>query len=211
MKLNSEFAALARAFAGRRVRAVLPFNRGDQSERDVCAGYGRGYGTTCSFLPHWMLAQLQATSENKSKGVSGTTRPLLNRNSPTLGGRLVPGDGISTIANSPAFVRHRKGNAALPQTGDIVIIQADPYKQSYEHVFVFLRQIDATTWETGEAGQARSDAADGAVDGVLKQRKMSLRNGLLHADAADGVPSRYVQGWLDISNLDYLTTGWPAA
>jgi hypothetical protein len=208
MKLNSEFAALARAHADKRVRAVLPFRRGDMVEREVCAGYGRGYGTTCSFLPHWMLAQLRATSENKSKGVSGKPRPLLNRDAPALGGKLVPGDGISTIANSPAFVTHRKGGTALPQTGDVVVIQADPYKQSYEHVFVFLRQIDATTWETGEAGQARSDANDGALDGVLKQRKMGLRNGRLWAEAADGVPARYVQGWLDISNLDYLGTNW---
>jgi len=208
MKLNSEFAALARAYADRRVRSVLPFRRGDAVEKDVCAGYGRGYGTTCSFLVHWMLAQLQVSSENKTKGVSGSSRVLLNRNSPALGGKLVPGDGISTIANSPAFVRHAKGSTTLPQTGDIVIIQHDPYKQSWEHVFVFLRQIDATTWETGESGQARSDAADGAVDGLLKQRKMSIQGGRLHADAADGVPSRYVQGWLDISNLDYMKTSW---
>lgn len=208
MKLNSELAALARAYAARRVRAVLPFLRGDAREKDVCAGYGRGYGTTCSFLPHWMLAELKASSENKSKGVGKQTRPLLNRNSPTLGAKLVPGDGISTLANSPAFIAHKKDSGGMPQTGDIVIIQANPYKQAHEHTFVFLRQIDATTWETGESGQARSDAADGAMDGVLKQRKMSVINGKWHADAADGIPARYVQGWLDISNLDYLTTRW---
>ena len=208
MKLNSEFAALARAYADRRVRGVLPFTRGSLQEKDVCAGFGRGFGTTCSFLPHWMLAQLGATSLNRTKGVSGKDRVLLNRDVPALGGKLVPGDGISTIANSTAFRRHAKGDTALPQTGDIVVIQSDPYHQPHEHVFVFLRRIDATTWETGEAGQARSDAADGAMDGGIKQRKMSVRNGRLHADPADGKPVRYVHGWLDISNLDYVAANW---
>lgn len=208
MKLNSEFAALARAYAELRVRTTLPFFRGDLRERDVCAGYGRGYGTTCSFLPHWMLAQLGVTSVNRSKGVAGKDRPLLNRDVPALGGRLVAGDGISTIANSTAFVRHLKGGTALPQAGDIVVIQSEPYNQSHEHVFVLLRRIDVTTWETGEAGQARSDAGNGTLDGVIKQRKMSLRSGRLHADPSDGKPLRYVQGWLDISNLDYLVPSW---
>ena len=35
-----------------------------------------------------------------------------------------------------------------------------------------------------------------------------MRNGRLHADPADGKPLRYVQGWLDNSNLDDAATDW---
>lgn len=206
MKLNGEQVGLLRAAAVRQVRGTLDFARGDARAREVCEGFSPGYGTTCSFLVHWMLARLQVSGENTSLGTTGRKRSLVNRNVPTLGAKLTPGDGISSVANSKAYLRHKQG--AKPEPGDCVIIQRDPYHQPHEHIFVFLREIDATTWETGESGQAASKAADGAIDGKLKQRKIRVAGARIFAEPSDGVPERYVHGWLDLSQLDFATTNW---
>ncbi|WP_376096213.1 hypothetical protein ACE7GA_04470 [Roseomonas sp. CCTCC AB2023176] len=205
MHINGEQADVVRRRAHELVTGVLPFTRGDPTYQKVCAGYSPGYGTSCTFLPHWMLLQLGVSKDNDTRGVKGTHRGLINREDASRGTKIVPGDGVSVIANSKAFVRRTAANkGAMPQRGDIVIIQADPYKQSYEHVFVFLGTIDDGTWDTGESGQARSNADNGAFEALRKQRKVKAGDAKIIALAADGIPDRYVQGWLDISLLDYV-------
>jgi len=206
MYISGEQADLLRAAAARHVKNTLDFSRGDLKFKDVCEGFTPGYGTTCSFLVHWMLAKLQVSGENKSLGTTGHQRSLVNRNAPLIGAKMMAGDGIASVYNSKAFVQAKPG--LMPLTGDCVIIQRDPYHQPHEHIFVFLREIDSTTWETGESGQAASKAGDGAVDGKLKQRKVTIGAKRILAQPSDGVPERYVAGWLDISRLDYATTNW---
>jgi hypothetical protein len=207
MFLNGEQADLIRAKAVKLVTGVLDFYRGDPVYQDVCRGYAPGYGTSCTFLPHWMLLNLGVSANNKSLGVNKQPRGLINRTDPARGTKLVPGDGVAVIANSPAFVRMRAG--VYPQAGDIVVIQSEPYNQSHEHVFVFLKKLSETSWDTGESGQAASNAPNGVVEGKRKNRAMGIGAAKMIAVASDGKPDRYVQGWLDLSKLDYLDGAVP--
>ncbi len=209
MFINGEQADVIRAKAVKLVTDVLDFSRGDLVYQDVCKGYQPGFGTSCTFLPHWMLLQLGVTKDNSTKGVNGRPRGLINRTDLARGTTLVPGDGVSVIANSPAFVKMKPNLGAFPSPGDIVIIQSDPYKQSDEHVFVFLGKISDTAWDTGESGQARSDAKNGVIEGKRKSRAMRISAKSMVAAAADGKPDRKVQGWLDISKLDYMAGSLP--
>ena len=116
---------------------------------------------------------------------------------------------VAVIANSKAFVNRALNPGAYPRRGDIVVIQSDPYNQSHEHVFVFLGKLSDTLWDTGESGQARSDAQNGVNEGKRKKRVMRVGTRNMIAVAADGKPDRGVQGWLDISKLDYLDGSVP--
>jgi hypothetical protein len=202
MLLNVEQTVKIRAKAVELVTRVLDFNRGDLVYQDVCKGYQPGFGTSCSFLPHWLLFRLGVSAANMSKGVKGTPRGLINRTAAVRGTKLVAGDGVSVIANSPAFVKATL--AGYPNPGDIVVIQSEPYQQPHEHVLVFLNKLSDALWDTGETGQAASKAPDGATEGKRKRRAMRVGTRKMIAAAADGKPDRYVQGWLDISKLDYL-------
>ena len=120
---------------------------------------------------------------------------------------MVPGDGVTVIANSPAFVTMKP--VVYPQAGDIVVIQSEPSNQSHEHVFVFLKKLSDTSWDTGESGQVASNAQNGVVEGKRKNRTMRISAAKMIAAASDGKPDRYVQGWLDISKLEYLDGSVP--
>jgi hypothetical protein len=203
MLLNEQQAVQIRAKAVKTVTDVLDFYRGDPVYQDVCKGYQPGFGTSCTFLPHWLLTQVGVSAANTSKGVNNLPRGLINRTDAARGTKLVPGDGVSVIANSPAFVKATPG--ASPQPGDIVIIQSDPYKQPHEHVLVFLSKLSDALWETGESGQARSDAKDGALEGKHKQRAMRVGTRDMIAVAADGKPDRKVRAGSTSRNW----TTWP--
>ena len=205
MFINGEQADVIRAKAVKLVTDVLDFTRGDLVYQDVRKGYQPGFGTSCTFLPHWMLLQLGVTNDNKSKGVSGKTRGLINRTDLARGTTLVPGDGVSVIANSPAFVKMKPNLGAVPFPGDIVVIQSEPYKQSDEHVFVFLGKISDTAWDTGESGEARSDAKNGVIEAKRKSCAMRISANSMIAAAADGKRTARSQGRLDISN--WITSG----
>jgi hypothetical protein len=209
MFLNGEQADGLRAKAVKLVTGVLDFNRGDMVYKDVCKGYAQGLGTSCSFLPHWMLLRLGVSTKNTSKTTKSQVRGLINRDDAVRGTTLAAGEGISLIANSPAFVRMQAKGGGYPRSGDIVVIQSDPYMQTREHVFVFLGRISDTLWDTGESGQASSNASAGAVEGKRKKRAMRISDRKMIAVASDGIPDRYVQGWLDISKLDYVDGSVP--
>lgn len=207
MHLNSEFAAIMREWAEWYVRDVLDFRKGDLAWQKVCVGY-EGKGTTCSFLPHYMLSELMVSPKNFSKGVHNNVRTLVNRDDLSISSKMMAGDGISSITHSAAFVKCVAGTKARPMTGDIVVIQTEPYAQSKEHTFVFLSEVSALVWQTAESGQARPGDPNGTLDGTVKHRAMTMKNGRLHAAAGDSMPERYVQGWLDLSKLDFTTTDW---
>jgi hypothetical protein len=211
MYINDEQADVIRAKAVKLVTGVLDFTRGDHNYKEVCKGYSPGYGTSCTFLPHWMLLNLGVSGLNMSKGVPNKPnvppkpRSLINWNDLSRGTKFVAGDGVSVIANSPAFVAMGPNSKAYPLPGDIVIIQSEPYRQADEHVLVFLGKLADNLWDTGESGQARSDAPDGAIEGKRKKREMRISDAKMIAVASDGKPDRKVQGWLDISKLDYVS------
>lgn len=211
MFINGEQADIIRAKAVKLVTDVLDFNRGDHTYKEVCKGYTPGFGTSCTFLPHWMLLNLGVSGANMSKGVpkpgvAPKPRTLINWDDVSRGTKLVGGDGVSLIANSPAFVTMKPNLGAYPLPGDIVIIQKDPYNQPDEHVFVFLGKLADNLWDTGESGQARSNAPDGAVEAKRKKREMRITDKSMIAIATPDKPvDRKVQGWLDISKLDYLS------
>jgi hypothetical protein len=207
MYLNCDQVGPIRAKAVELVSRVLDFYRGDDDYKDVCKGYSPGAGTSCTFLPHWMLLNLGVSVNNKSKGVNKLPRGLINRTDMTRGTNMVPGDGVSVIVNSPDFVKTKAG--LYPQSGDIVVIQSDPYKQSDEHVFVFLKKLSDTSWDTGESGQAASNAPNGTIEAKRKSRVMRISPAKMIAVASDGKPDRYVQGWLDLSQLDYVDGSVP--
>jgi hypothetical protein len=211
MFINGEQADGIRKKAVEFVTGVLDFYRGDLVYQDVCKGYTPGYGTSCTFLPHWMLLKLGVSGLNMSRGVPNKKdvppkpRSLINRDDLSRGTKLVAGDGVSVIANSPAFVTMKPNLKAYPQPGDIVIIQKEPYNQPDEHVFVFLGKLADNLWDTGESGQAPSNSPDGTLEGKRKKREMRITDRSMIAVATPDKPvDRKVQGWLDISKLDYV-------
>src|SRR5262249_890838 len=93
MFLNAEPADVSRAKAVKVVTDALDFTRGDLTYQDVCKGYSPGFGTSCTFLPHWMLLKIGVSSNNKSVGVNPKQRGLINRDDLVRGTKMVAGDG----------------------------------------------------------------------------------------------------------------------
>ena len=134
-----------------------------------------------------MLLQLGVTNDNKS---TGRERPDARPDQPhrhwRAARRWCPATASSVIANSPAFVKMKPNLGAFPFSGDIVVIQSEPYKQSDEHVFVFLNKISDTAWDTGESGQGPPPIAkNGVIEAKRKSRAMRISANSMIAAAAE--------------------------
>jgi hypothetical protein len=151
---------------------------GSQGFDHIAKDYG-GSGTTCGFLPHWLLWRLGCTDKIR---VNGQVRTLVNRDEPDAEyvyhneHNLV--HFLVSAALTPATVRGMKAGT-LPKMGDIVLVTADANqpaqakmpgenataqdKQAWAdwvawnnkaHVFVFLDKDggDPTLWKYAESG-----------------------------------------------------------
>lgn len=168
-----------RDFAVQLVRGYVPFDDGDAKYAEVCKDYSNA-GTTCGYLPHWMMWRL------------GVRSNLVNRNEPKYGLHYVPGANISKIWNAGKFPFQNTKPEVLPLPGDICFISAGP--PITEHVFVVLSTSPmsdgSVTFEVAEAGQTNT------------QGKQCAR---IHKPIYMGsmVGTRRLVGWVNLQDLTY--------
>ncbi len=192
--------ANARRNAQYAVGSVLPFDRGSPAYAEICKDYHPGYGTTCGCLVHWML-WLIGCSDPK----------LVNRSE--AGFRYRSGFNIRSIHE---YTKHRDPVGPFtPGIGDILIIddatQNEKHKgtnQQYMHQHTFVVLDVARTGAdlvltTGEAGNAKSNAKDGAREASMGTRTVTSNGGghsRLWISNQQGWKT-YVLSWLPLSSV----------
>jgi hypothetical protein len=124
------------------VTSVVPSNWGDQKfSRVVNGSYAPGFGTTCGFLPSYMLWML-GCRDNR----------IVNRRDPAAGLEYHVGENVSRlVAGAKALGAWRDGAAGI-KPADIFYINAPGGPATTEHVGV-LMQASPGAWLTGDAGQ----------------------------------------------------------
>jgi peptidoglycan hydrolase-like protein with peptidoglycan-binding domain len=192
----------------------------DAGEKDgehflqIAKGY-QNRGTSCGYLPHWLLWRLGCSSwievctKNCRPPVSGKptyrTVKFPNRDEGPdylyQHGRL-----LERIWN---FGKHPFSSALgptgmvgrMPQQGDIVFVGNDKDYNS-EHVFVFLEKIeqgDQTFWRSADAGQSNSRQQQCARF-VTRQFDLVGTKGFL--TDKKGIRRRVI-GWLPLEHLNF--------
>ncbi|GMA15727.1 DUF2272 domain-containing protein [Deinococcus metallilatus] len=180
------------------LRAHVPSTAGDGVFDVIAKDYGAAClrhpvprcGTTCGFLPHWLLWRLGCQD-----------REIVNRAEP--GGYVYrPGQNIRRLWNlgQLPFVSALNGELAAgqrPGPGDIVFIRGADNRS--EHVCVFLEEVQRagrTFWRSADAGQREGGlecARERERELVLGPRTASLRGG----------QDRTVIGWLSLAHLNF--------
>jgi hypothetical protein len=178
----------------------------------ICKDWTGG-GTTCGFLPHWLLWRL---------GCKDTK--LINRYEPDTAFTYTDGANLNRFLAHTSFTRvafpdtgwgaRAKGvndemflnRTAYPNVGDAVIIQGNRTAKGVEtsHIFVILEEPiwDANvkgkgTWRIAETGQAKGGS------GHLATRGFEFKNGRWWVNAEGKAADRWMIGWLDISKLEF--------
>lgn len=189
MKLNTDQVKRMRMSAFFLLDTILPFREGDDAWREVCKDYG-GAGTTCGYLPHWLMWRLGVTD---AKRINRTER----------GFTYMPGHNLRRIVQdyAPPFIRTHGAqvlqSGRRPECGDICYIYQMPDgPQNTEHVFCVLRQpYGSGAWDTAEAGQ------DHGRWGRKREDRMLLAG--TDAKITGNTPARTLMGWLPLDELDY--------
>jgi hypothetical protein len=152
----------------------------------IAKDYGEGSGTTCGFLPHWLLWRFGCTD--------GT---LVNRCAPEQGLKYTDQQNISRLNNPKAAARIRvdsalttamASNAGGPKQGDFIIIRGafwwdkDHKVQNRDsaHVFVLLDVVKAdgkeVVWKIAQAGITNKASQQGGqiitMTGKLREGTM---------------------------------------
>lgn len=142
---------------------------------NIAKDYGEGFGTTCGFLPHWLLWRF---------GCRDNT--LVNRTSPPEGltyrigwniSMFTP-DGKRTPPSWRTMNEQRTRDAASgkggPKPGDFVVVRGDYWLNKStgkkdldsQHIFVLLDVVEANgktvNWRVAQAGQPNTAGQEGA-------------------------------------------------
>ncbi len=164
-------------------------------------------GTTCGFLPHWLLWKTGCTDGK-----------LVNRYEPDAAFRFTNGQNLTKLsAYQPAWVPFFAGNPGhigafrdgtrRPSCGDIVIIQGKPHADGSDsgHVFVALdggaisgNECTYYKAETGQKTNSMEQAGRRNYGRFLFDGKkwVSLDN---FAEPLE----RYITGWLNVANCPF--------
>jgi hypothetical protein len=172
-------------------------------------------GTTCGFLPHWLLWRL---------GCKDTK--LINRYEPDTAFTYKDGaDNFTRFSGHSLFTKvafpdtgwgaRLKGandemflnQTAYPKAGDAVIIQGNKKANGDEtsHIFVILEEPiwDANvkgkgTWRIAETGQG-----DVGKSGHITTRGFEFKNGRWWVNAKGKAADKWMIGWMNISKLEF--------
>jgi len=160
----------------------------------IAKDYSTGYGTTCGYLPHWLLWRLGCTDGK-----------LINRYEPDTPFKYRNGKNINNIFAHPAFInliavknnntRFLEGSI-YPKAGDAVIIKGAA--ANTEHVFVVLDEGSWTDGETGSWHIAQMGQKSSSVEaGHATTCAVKYKNGKWM------VGSRWMLGWLDLDRVTF--------
>lgn len=168
------------------VRSRVPFDRGDSSYAVVCKDYG-GIGTTCGYLPHWMLW-----------AVGCRLRRVVNRYEPKDGLAYRDGANISALRWQPEFVAYnRLAASTLPLPGDIFFVSDGP--PATEHVGVVLGISEDGVWTCAEAGQEGGGAR--IVRRILIDGRLARLAAGSDVEPDRSFHARKLVGWLDLDRV----------
>lgn len=197
---------------------------------NIAKDYGQGQGTTCGFLPHWLLWRF---------GCSDTT--LVNRSEPMEGHRYRIGEVLSIFQPSksqarPSWVKMDKTNTPDlfkgqgPQPGDPIIIRGGYWKDKTTgvrnvdsaHIMVLLEVVSTTPssvkWRVAQAGNNNNAGEQAAhitvIEGRLEEGTTKEANAdvagphlLFRADiTGEENFHRRVTGYCNIDALSWGTT-----
>src|SRR5262245_57321438 len=204
MLLTQAQAEVMRSNALTLLNQVLPYKTGEADYKVVCRDYGGHPGTTCGFLPHWLMWRLGVTSANMSSIPSangGAARSTTTVNRKETGFQYKNGENITCIRYNSNFVLTAVPNATALTTGRRPIIgdpcyitQTDPMLANSDHVFCFVMENNGK-WITAESGQEYGEWGKFRDD-------RSLRLGTT-PKVTGNTPNRTLIGWLPLDKLDY--------
>ncbi|MES2823450.1 MAG: hypothetical protein V4732_07605 [Pseudomonadota bacterium] len=179
----------------------------------ICKDWTGG-GTTCGFLPHWLLWRLGC----KDKVVINRYEPdtVFEYKDQVNLGRFLSHKQFTRVAfPDTGYGANAKGpndekllNLQIsPKAGDAVIIQGNksPKGNDTSHIFVVLDDgiWDSTvkgkgTWRVAETGQGI-----GGGSGHIAKRGIEFKGGRWWVNAEGKAADRWMVGWFDISNLEF--------
>lgn len=126
----------------------------------IAKDYGQGSGTTCGFLPHWLLWRLGCQDAS-----------VVNRSAPEQNLKYRIGENLSIFSTHASYVRvdgklasAMASNKGGPKPGDFVIIRGGFWKnketgvrdRDSAHIFVLLDVVKAdgksVTWRIAQTG-----------------------------------------------------------
>lgn len=171
---------------------------------NLAKDYGQGMGTTCGFLPHYLLWRFGCTDStlvNRSEPQEGFTYRIgenLSIFQPVWGKRPRPAWVASSTKEDPVATKTAPAappeNLRLmdpmqgPQPGDFIIIRGDNWKDKKtgertldsSHIMVFLGQVpgsrtkDSVQWLVAQSGMS-SSAPDGRLIQSVTQSVLTGR------------------------------------
>lgn len=201
MRLNGEQVERMRQNAFFLLDSILPYRPGDGKFAEVCKDYG-GHGTTCGFLPHWLMWRLGVTNADRVNRAEPGFRYRTGKNIGCI--RYSEGDWrwkdtSATPLYVDAYRTPAMSQGGRPGPGDVVHIMEMPGENYLsEHVFCVLRDpVQGEAWWTAESGQDH-----GTWGRVRHDRELEFAgstNPLLTGNS----PKRSVLGWLALDRLDY--------
>jgi hypothetical protein len=168
-----------------------------------------GGGTTCGFLPHWLLWKLGC----KDGAVVNRYEPdsiFAYKDQVNLG-RFYSHKLFTKVAfpgnpkgpNDDLFLERK----IYPKTGDAVIIQGNKSPKGYDtsHIFILLddgiwdpKVKGKGTWRVAETGQGT-----GGGSGHIANRGVEFKNGKWWVNAEGKSADKWMLGWFDISKLEF--------
>jgi hypothetical protein len=154
----------------------------------IAKDYGQGSGTTCGFLPHWLLWRIGCSDAN-----------LVNRSVPEQGFKWRTGENLSIFGKHASCVRvdgplatQMANNTGGPRPGDFVIIRGGFWKnpdtgvrdRDSAHIFVLLEVKKAdgkeVQWRVAQTGVSNDALQQGGhimtLTGKLKQETVKEGN-----------------------------------
>ncbi len=172
-----------------------------------------GGGTTCGFLPHWLLWRLgckDATVVNRYEPDTDfgyTDQVNLDRflSHKQFTRVAFPDSGYGANAkglNDEKFLDRK----IYPKTGDAVIIQGkkSPSGNDSSHIFIVLddglwdRNVKGKgIWRIAETGQGSGGS------GHIFKRGVEFKDGKWNVNADGKAADRWMLGWFNIDNLDF--------
>ncbi|WP_425148721.1 DUF2272 domain-containing protein [Deinococcus sp.] len=179
--------------------AYVPSVAGDGRFDEIAHDYGLAClsmpsdecGTTCGFLPHWLLWRLGCGDLE-----------IVNR-SGTGDSRYRPAQNLSRLWSQGQFpfvsaLSGQLQRGQRPESGDIVLLRRWPDGDSRsEHALIFLEErLEArgrVVWRSADAGQRQG----GREAARFRERELTLHAQVGHLD------ERTVLGWLPLGNLTF--------
>lgn len=201
---------------------------------NLAKDYGQGFGTTCGFLPHYLLWRFGCrdnTLVNRSAPVEGLSYHISQNLSLFQPGRKQPRPSWTALDNEQKTRDAIKPGTLKP--GDFVIIRGDFWKNKAtnvrdidsSHIFVFLKQVEASgnkvKWRVAQSGQntnARMQAAHiTTLTGELREGEvMDLGKpykgpNLVFIANIDGEEPNFPRRVVGYTNLDAVSFGAASA